>query len=357
MLDDAGLVGLLERVQSRDHVKNHFIVQSIPAGMDEQRLAQLSISDAWMLHDHLHRLFLEKRVAQRVIIKNTTPNYLDVKVKLVREMLATCNFCERGCGVNRVVGMKGACGVGVEPRLSSAFLHQGEEHPLVPSGTIFFAGCNFTCAFCQNSDISTDPLNGTTLTPRSLARAATTLAMEGARNINYVGGDPTPNLHAIIESLQYQGLPVAQLWNSNNFNTMDAMKLLLDVMDIWLPDLKYGNDSCAKRLSGIDNYWRVLTRDLQFVHDAMVKPGHASLVIRHLVMPGHVDCCSIPAIEWIASNLPVAMVNIMGQYRPQHRVLSDHGEFNEISRRPSSDELGKVTSRADELGICWNPVS
>ncbi|NMC04645.1 MAG: hypothetical protein GYA24_05505 [Candidatus Lokiarchaeota archaeon] len=139
--------------------------------------------------------------------------------------------------------------------------------------------------------------------------------------------------------------------------TIDATRLLLDVMDIWLPDLKYGNDACAKRLSGIDMYWTVLTRNLKFIHDAMILPGHASLVIRHLVMPGHVDCCSVPIIEWIAKHLPLAMVNIMGQYRPQHDVLVHPAEYKEIARRPSRDEIESVRSRASTLGITWRPVS
>ncbi|MEX2681697.1 MAG: radical SAM protein [Candidatus Sigynarchaeota archaeon] len=348
---------MLERVQARDHVKNHFIVQSIPAGVDIQGLSRMTIEDAWVLHDRLHERFLEKRADSNASIDKASPSYLDVKIKLARSMLESCNFCERRCAVDRVAGKKGTCRVEASPRVSSAFLHFGEESPIVPSGTIFFAGCNFACVFCQNEDISTDPENGMLVTPQKLAKIAISLAMDGARNINYVGGDPTPNLHVIIESLAHQYIPVAQLWNSNNFNTIEAMKLLLDVMDIWLPDLKYGNDLCAKRLSGINAYWSIITRNLKLVHDGMVVPGYASLVIRHLVLPGHVDCCSFPAIKWIAKELPLAMVNIMGQYRPQHEVLIKPTEFKEIARRPTFEEIDSVRSLATRLGVIWKPVS
>jgi putative pyruvate formate lyase activating enzyme len=351
------VVQLLECVQARDHVKNHFLVQSIPAGIDAQGLACMPIEEAWAMHGRLHGAFLEKRADPGPSHDDASPNFLDVKVKIARSMLGSCNFCERRCGVDRAAGKVGTCGVGATPRVSSSFLHFGEEGPFIPSGTIFFSGCNFTCAFCQNEDISTDPMNGIPVTPLKLANMATSLAMDGARNINYVGGDPTPNLHAILDSLAFQDAPVAQLWNSNNYNTPEAMELLLDVMDVWLPDLKYGNDSCAKRLSGIDRYWAVLTRNLKLVHDEMVVPGHASLVIRHLVMPGHVDCCSVPAIEWIAKEIPLAMVNIMGQYRPQHKVLSRPAEFKDIARRPTFEEIDSVRSLATRLGITWKPVS
>jgi putative pyruvate formate lyase activating enzyme len=351
------MLQLLERVQARDHEKNHIIVQSIPAGVDAQGLSGMPIEDAWALHDRLHTRFLERRAEPGASHEEASPSYLDVKVKLARSMLESCNFCERGCGVDRAAGKKGTCHVEATPRVSSAFLHFGEEGPLVPSGTIFFSGCNFACVFCQNEDISTDPTSGMAVTPQKLANMATSLAMDGARNINYVGGDPTPNLHAILESLAFQDAPVAQLWNSNNYNSLEAMKLLLDVMDVWLPDMKYGNESCAKRLSGVDRYWFVLTRNLKIVHDRMVLPGHASLVVRHLIMPGHVDCCSVPIIEWIAREIPLAMVNIMGQYRPQHKVLSRPAEFKDIARRPSFEEVDSVRSLATRLGVTWKHVS
>ncbi len=357
MVTRAGALVVLERVQSRDHVKNHFMVQSIPAGVDAQGLARMAIEDAWALHGRLHASFVEKRADPTASHDRASPNFLDVKVKLARGMLASCIFCERRCGVDRAAGKRGTCRVETTPRVSSAFLHFGEEGPLVPSGTIFFSGCNFACVFCQNEDISTDPTNGMPVTPQKLAYMAASLAAEGARNINYVGGDPTPNLHAILESLAHQDAPVAQLWNSNQFASLEAMRLLLDVVDIWLPDMKYGNDSCAKRLSGIDGYLAVLTRNLKIVHDEMVVPGHASLVIRHLVMPGHVKCCSIPVIEWIAKETPLALVNIMGQYRPQHHVLSRPAEFKDIARRPSFEEIDAVRSIATRLGVTWRPVS
>jgi putative pyruvate formate lyase activating enzyme len=355
--DKASMLQLLNRVQARDHVKNHFIVQSIPAGVDADGLARMPVEALWALHNRLHAVFLKNRVDTIASPDETSPSFLDIKIKLARSMLERCNFCERSCGADRAAGKKGTCGVGATPRVCSAFLHFGEEGPLVPSGTIFFAGCNFACVFCQNEDISTDPMNGIPVTPQKLANMATALAMDGAVNINYVGGDPTPNLHSIIESLAFQDAPVAQLWNSNNYNTLDSMKLLLDVMDIWLPDMKYGNDSCAKRLSGINNYWPIITRNMKLVHDEMVVPGHASLVIRHLVIPGHVDCCSVPVIEWIAKEIPLAMVNIMGQYRPQHKVLAQPGEFMDIARRPSFEEIDSVRSLATMLGVTWKPVS
>lgn len=354
---ESSLPTLLDNIQTNQHVKNYVIARSLSASDTITELDTINMEDMLKLHDDLHTAFMKARCSQSEEFRVAAPNYIDIKVRIACDMLSSCNFCERQCGVDRVAGKKGSCGVGIEPRVCSAFLHWGEESPIVPSGTIFFAGCNFKCVFCQNWDISTDPSNGKLAPAKAIARIADGLTAEGAKNINYVGGDPTPNLHAILESLNYQKIPVAQLWNSNFYNTITAVKLLLDVMDIWLPDLKYGNDECASRLSGIEDYWNVLTRNLKFVHDEMVMNGSASLVIRHLVMPGHVECCSIPCMEWIAKEVPDAMVNIMAQYLPEHVVLRDRAKYKDIARRPTLEEINAVRERATDLEITWKPVS
>ena len=185
-----------------------------------------------------------------------------------------------------------SCGVLDESYISSSFLHHGEESPLVPSGTIFFAGCSFDCAFCQNEDISTAgktyPLRsaGRKIYAEGLAEIANQLVIQGAININYVGGDPTPNLHTIIDSLRFQTANVCQLWNSNFYNTLPVLEILSDVMDLWLPDLKYGNNTCGKRLSGVKNYWDILQRNFRYI----AEHGSNNIIIRHLVLPEHFEC-------------------------------------------------------------------
>ncbi len=346
----------LRAIQALGTPKNLAIVKSIDAGMDRDEIDALASCDLYAEHERLHAEFAHRRTRPPGTAA-CSPSYLDVKISLARRMLRACEFCENACNVDRTEGEKGYCRVSDTPFTCSAFLHYGEEPPIVPSGTIFFSGCNFRCVFCQNDDISTDPSAGAPVDAMKLASIAKALFKDGARNINYVGGDPTPNLHAVLGSMKHQDVPVALLWNSNFYNSEHALQLLLDVVDIWLPDFKYGNDACAKRLSGIQNYWNVLTRNLKRVHDDMVVPGWASLVIRHLVLPNHVDCCSKPVLDWIGKNLPRAMVNIMGQYRPHHLVLRHPDEYKEIGRRPSKAELDEARGFADERGITWQPVS
>jgi len=283
-------------------------------------------------------------------------NYISLSKTLANKYLEGCIFCERRCKVNRIDGEKGFCLVPEKSYVTSAFLHHGEESVLVPSGTIFFQGCNFGCVFCQNYDISQAWKGKRDISevarktnPQELADTAERLAKKGALNINYVGGDPIPNLHTIIASLQYQSSNICQLWNSNFYLSDEGISLIIDFMDFWLPDLKYGNNKCAKRYSGIKNYYDILTRNLKRIHEE----GSAEIIIRHLVMPNHIECCSKPILEFVAEEIPKAVVNIMAQYRPEYFAY----KFDEINRRPTSEEMQKVKNYADQLGILWTPVS
>jgi putative pyruvate formate lyase activating enzyme len=232
----------------------------------------------------------------------------------------------------------------------------GEEPVLIPSGTIFFQGCNFGCVFCQNYDISQAWKGKKNIEDISqkvdtiqLAAIAEKLVDKGAININYVGGDPIPNIHTIVGSLKFQKSNICQLWNSNFFLTDKSLSLIIDFMDFWLPDFKYGNNECGKKYSGIDNYFDIITRNHKRIHDE----GSGEICIRHLVMPNHIECCTKPILDYVAKELPKAVMNIMGQYRPQYKAFN----YEEINRRPTSDEMREVKMYAQKLGIIFEPVS
>ena len=318
---------------------------------------KLDIQNLWDLHDKLSKEFdkIFRDVKSERIKIEEMPNpefsFLDVKIEIAYRMLESCSFCERKCGVNRKEGKVGVCGVD-KTYVHSWFHHYGEEAPLVPSGTIFYGGCNFKCVFCQNHDISQEyPKDGVEVDALKLALMQKELRKEGARNINHVGGDPTPNLHVILESFKYLEVNTPQLWNSNMYCSEETMKLLREVIDIWLPDFKYGNDKCAKRLSIVENYWRIATRNIKWAHD------WSDIIIRHLVLPNHIECCTKPILKWIAENCPRALVNIMEQYRPEFLVAKYPEKWKDIARRPTLEEMETAYSYAKSLGIVFEPVS
>jgi putative pyruvate formate lyase activating enzyme len=326
------------------------------------------------------------------------PDLLDLCRELAQRMLRHCNFCRWDCGVDRSLelnGLKvGTCKLANESRVSSYFHHHGEEliyRGREGSGTIFFSSCNMRCAFCQNGDISTDKDQGMLASPQTLATMAWLLRMEGCHNVNWVGGEATIHLHTIVEAIAllaelqptagdlraalpvkhdysfdtrlnperglYQGVFNApMLWNSNFFMSAPAMKLLRVLMDVWLPDFKFGPGKCAVALARTPWYWETVTGNLKLIHE-----WGEDFTIRHLVMPNHVDCCTRPVLDWIAEHMPEVPVNIMDQYRPDNfcdpRSPKYDKKYGAIARRPFEQEILEAFRHAKALGLRFEALS
>ncbi|MEM1696216.1 MAG: radical SAM protein, partial [Desulfurococcaceae archaeon] len=228
------------RVMKNEIPAKFLVVKKV--GVDVNPYSQdLTLEELWGIHDKASTEFrrLYKDVVEQAedISKYEEPkySYLDVKVAIAYRLHSPCRLCERRCSALRSEGKPGVCLVDREAIVHSYFHHMGEEAPLVPSGTIFYGGCNFKCVFCQNYDISqVSARNGDRVSPRELASIQAYLRRSGARNINHVGGEPTPHLPFILESLKYLDANVPQLWNSNMYMTLESTNLLVDVIDIWL---------------------------------------------------------------------------------------------------------------------------
>lgn len=320
----------------------------VPLDFDED----MTEARLWRLHNAaLSKSFQIDEMETRA----SSNNLMGLKVLLSERMLSSCSLCERDCGADRARGEVGHCGV-KEARIASHFMHHGEERPLVPSYTIFFAGCNFECDFCQNCDISTDPQAGRVIEPQVMARRLENLSEVGragfkvtlvrewneqAKNVNWVGGEPTPNLGYVLQVLRETKANLPQIWNSNMYMSERAMKLLHGVIDLYLADFKYGNDQCAKRYSKVDDYFRIVARN------HLLASKQADLLVRHLMLPGHLECCTYPVLEWLAKNTPDALVNIMDQYRPMHRAHL----HPELMSKVKTEEFEAARARARQLGL------
>jgi putative pyruvate formate lyase activating enzyme len=275
-------------------------------------------------------------------LKKPEVSLLDLKIELARRILKSCHFCERRCGVDRTAGEAGFCGVGEKSRVASEFMHYGEESVLVPSYTIFFNGCTFKCVFCQNWDISQYPEGGVEVLPQTLAKLIEGAKKDGARNVNFVGGNPDPNLHTILEALNKCETSLSSVWNSNMFYSLETAKLLFGTQDVYLTDFKWGSNKCALRYSKVSGYFEVVTRNHRLAF------ADSELIIRHLVMPSHLDCCTKPVLKWIADNLgSMVRTNIMDQYTPHY--LAD--KYPEINRRITSEEYKRALEIARDVGL------
>jgi putative pyruvate formate lyase activating enzyme len=349
--EDRGVKHALGRyvsVAANEKQANFRIAQLVPVSFSERD----SDEKLWKLHTEklkdYERLKEELDSGKRDYASIAKPekSLLHLKRTLAWRMLSACEFCERRCKRNRRKGEIGFCGVAAEARLSSEFLHMGEEACLVPSHTFFFIGCNFYCVYCQNWMISRQVEKGLPVTGEYLAELAKKRRLgEGSRNVNLVGGSPTPSLHVILDMLLKLDVNVPIVWNSNMYMSSEAMSLLHGVVDVYLGDFKYGNDECAMRFSKVPRYFEVVTRNF-----LLAREQGAELLIRHLVLPNHVECCTREILEWIAENLEnKARVNIMGQFRPEFEAY----KHADISRRVTGEEMGKALAIAKELGL-WN---
>ena len=274
--------------------------------------------------------------------KKVNRSFLELKSLIAHRVMRDCSFCERDCGVDRVHGERGFCGAGRNFSLFSAFPHMGEEPELVPSGTVFTGGCSIRCIHCQNWDISQWKSGGESLSPENMALQVKELANAGCRNLNMVGGDPTPYLWHWIETFRHVKERIATVWNSNGYHSIETAKLLAGFIDLYLLDFKYGNDECATQISDAPGYWEAATRNHVWAKK------HGELITRVLVLPGHFECCTRPILQWIHDELgPMIRVNLMFQYRPDWRAE----ERPELSRRLTQEETAEARKIAEEIGL------
>lgn len=267
---------------------------------------------------------------------------LSDKILQAKKHFDKCELCERLCQTSRSNGTPGECRVADKLNVTSAFVHYGEEEFFVPSFTVFFKSCNFHCQYCQNWDISQDenPVLECNMYVDQLAELIDN--HKNCRNVNFVGGEPTPYLPFILEALSLVKIDIPVVWNSNFYMSDSAMQILNGVVDVYLSDFKYGNNECALRLSKIENYFDIVSvNHLKAFQDT-------DLVIRHLVLPEHIECCTRPILEFIKTNFDKnVIINIMKQYRPSFKA----DEYPEINREISYQDMGDALIIAEKLGL------
>ncbi len=247
------------------------------------------------------------------------------------EHLLDCQLCPHRCGAARRESA-GVCRVGMKSFIASEMLHMGEEELLRPAHAIFFSGCTATCAFCTAARFAFRPTYGVSVTPQQLATRALQRQEQGARTLCFIGGDPAPHIPFILATLAELGdrRRIPAVFNSNFYLTAEALALLAPAIDIYLPDLKFGPaegpQSCGERIGGMPDYWRVVTGCIEEIAAA-----GKQVVVRHLLMPGHFDCCTGPVLRWLSAR-PGVRVSLLTQYiAPAHargelaQALDPHG--------------------------------
>jgi putative pyruvate formate lyase activating enzyme len=233
-----------------------------------------------------------------------------------------CTLCEHRCGVDRTTSGSGAgrgrgeakCHAPAEARVFRHRVEWGEESFLNPCHLFYLSGCDLRCVFCINGLSAFDSARGQPLTQKFFQESLVLGRAKGAKTLQWVGGEPTIHLPAILRAMAgVNNLPPV-VWKSDFHFTPEALDLLTGVVDVFVADFKFGNDRCARRLSGVRGYLDIVTRNL------LAARTRARLVVRHLLLPGHEECCWRPIASWLAKHLPEVEVSIRGGYLPHWRA-------------------------------------
>jgi putative pyruvate formate lyase activating enzyme len=285
---------------------------------------------------------------------------LAAKVEAARRELENCLACPRDCGVNRLCNERGVCHVGRYAMVASAFAHFGEEDCLRGtrgSGTIFFSFCNLKCVFCQNWDISQAPA-GTEATAEQTAGIMLDLQDAGCHNVNLVTPEHVaPQVVEAIAAAVPRGLRVPIVYNTSAYDSLASLRLMDGLIDIYMPDFKFWQPDTARRLARAQDYPDVARAAIAEMHrqvgvlrfgpDGLARRG---VLVRHLVMPDQMDEAAA-IFGWLAHDLsPDTFVNIMGQYRPEHRVAGAE-RYRDIDRRPRRVEIEAALDAARAAGL------
>ncbi|MDD5634502.1 MAG: radical SAM protein [Candidatus Omnitrophica bacterium] len=291
----------------------------------------------------------EKQIVEKIrVIKKVLPD--------LRKSLEKCDLCPRKCGVNRVKGELGYCKSGADPVVYSATVHHGEEPPISGdkgSGTIFFSRCNMRCLYCQNYRFSQDG-QGKLLTTDALSQVMLNLQKKGVHNINLVS--PTHFVPCIIKALDKAyaaGLRLPVVYNTGGYDSLEIIKKLSGIIDIYLPDMRYSSDDEARKYSDAIRY---VENNQKIVKEMYSQVGRLEitqyvaekgLVIRLLVIPNDISG-TIKTLEFIAKNISKEIfLSVMSQYYPAYKA----GDFFGLSGRLKKDEYERIVCAVHKLGF------
>jgi putative pyruvate formate lyase activating enzyme len=263
------------------------------------------------------------------------------RLPAARAALADCRLCAHACGVNRFTSSAGQCHAGAVARIFSAQIEVSDELELIPTFAIAFSGCDLRCDFCITGRESWYARAGIPAAPGRIAEDAIAALNRGARTIMFLGGEPTIHLPTALEIVAALPDEATLLWKTNAHGTAAARMLLEDIFDVWVADYKFGNDACAQRLAAVPDYQRVVRENLCWA------ARHSRLIVRHLLMPGHVDCCWAPVAAWLAEELPAVSVNLRSGFWPAWQSA----RHPELKRSVTIEESRRARTIADQCQL------
>lgn len=273
------------------------------------------------------------------------------------ELMEHCTICPRRCGVNRLIGQQGFCQAPLLPKAALVSTHNGEEPPISGtkgSGTVFFSHCNMDCLFCQNHSISSEGF-GKEISIERLSEVFIEQQNRGLHNINLVSPNHfIPQIRESILLAKEKGLQIPLIYNTNGYESVESLRLLDGLIDIYLPDFKYCDENLARKFSNAPSYFEIagaaileMARQVgenKYLENGLLKKG---LIVRHLVLP---NCYhdSFKVLDWIMVNMGrQTTISLLNQYTPMFRAK----EVETLSRRLTTFEYQKVVNYFFAIGL------
>ncbi|OPX19395.1 MAG: hypothetical protein BZ151_09535 [Desulfobacca sp. 4484_104] len=314
----------------------------LATGKSHRQLAEASEDALWELHGELLTRQPEDDGCAPAGEKEAS--LLDLKVELARRQLFACRLCGQQCRVNRWQGALGECGLGTGAKVVSHFVHIAEEPLINPSLNLQLAGCGLRCRFCQQGELlNPAAVNAPWLSSTTWAQ----LRLQGARSFTLIGGNPDESLYAVLRFLKTAPaawrLPL--VWNCHGYSSPVTLSLLDGLVDVYVPDYKFGRNQCGQKLSGAKNYPAIAQEAIK----AMLAQG-VPVIVRLLVLPGHFDCCHRPGLVFLAAikDQGQLWVSVRGQYCPDWLIGPEDGE---LARRVTPAEVRAVIQAGRTLGL------
>jgi len=275
------------------------------------------------------------------ILTKPRPLVARERARAARAALADCRLCAHNCSVDRLAGEQGRCHAGAEARIFAAQAEVGDELELLPTFAIALSGCDLRCSFCITGAESWNPRAGELLSAEIIAAKAAAAITDGARTVMILGGEPTIHLPVALEIVAALPETARLVWKTNAHGSAQARELLDGLFDVWLADYKFGNDDCAERLAVISQYQQIVRENLRWANE------HSELIVRHLLMPGHMKCCWEPIARWLATALPGVKVSLRSGFWPAWKSAN----HPELCRPLSATESDRAWSIARDYGL------
>ncbi len=262
-----------------------------------------------------HRDLLESQAPSG--LTDISDELLTVKGDLALAMSSPCRLCARNCRVDRLSGERGYCGVGWPGFVGEEHIHFGELDDVIPTHSVFFSGCTMHCIYCRKMALVQDPEHGVPFDPAELALTVEDRRLQGARTLKLLGGTPEPQLAAVFEMLRSLPTRLPLVWETTLYVPREVVNLLVGVVDVLVCNVRYAEEACAQRYSDAPGYPAIARKALEAL------AGRIRVSLRHLVLPGHIECCTAGVARMMQETFPDEPLMLLTQYAPFGDAIGD----------------------------------